>query len=396
MNDRLVYPAGAAAGEGSALLRAAAAAGYGLRVRELLDDGWSDSARNDVELMLWAADYGAYQLIRHRVDEHTTRSMWRIARAWVGVDPVAELRRRLGDATAEVQRHSVPVDHDDHTQCIRATAADGRWAQVQTAHLAILTCIEERLGIGPSRDELMARALADRDPTSINWSQSQLSVNARTDAEATLRWATRVLTDPDPDARRFAAEVVHSLSIDQAPCRQDALAALRAGLAAEPDADVLVSLIGAAAEYHGPGFLPEVVMHAEHPDPSVRSRVAGELCFTLMEPGSRRAGVDVLAALARDPDGRVRAAALHVLRDYAFDHPVTGQVIAANRDDPDARVRVEALAGLARGGDTAAYGELRRLGDEAGKDSPLALLADAAEGWLRNAEKVQASSPDAR
>ncbi|BCJ47821.1 hypothetical protein GCM10010168_21800 [Actinoplanes ianthinogenes] len=393
MEDRLVYRTGSIADEGSALLRAAAAAGHGTRARELLNNGWPDSAREDVELMLWAADYGAYQVIHNRLDEHTTKPMLRIARAWVGVDPIAELRRRLGDATAVVQRRRVPVNEDDHTECIRATAADGRWAEVQTAHRAIVTYIEERLGIGASRDELLARALLDRDPDSINWSESRHSVKDRRDAEATWRWAATVLTDPDSDARRFAAEVVHSLSIDQEPCPQDALTVLRARLAVELDASVLVSLIGAFAEYHGPGYLPEVMAHAEHPDPLVRSRVAGELSLTLMSPGSVQAGADVAAKLARDPDGRVRATALRVLRDYAFDHPVTGEIITANREDPDPRVRVEVLAGLARGGDTAAYEELRRLADEAGEDSPLAMTADAAKGWLQKAKDAHEVPP---
>jgi hypothetical protein len=388
VEELLVHPAGSATGEGSALLRAAAAAGHGTRVRELLDNGWPDSAPEDTELMMWAADYGAYQVIHHRLDEYTTKPMLQIARGWIGVDPVAELRRRLGDATAVVQRQSVPVDDYDRTECIRVTAADGRWAEVQTAHRAIVTYIEKHLGIGASRDELMARALVDRDPESVNWIEAWLAVQDKPDAEATLRWATPVLADPDADARRFAAEVVHSLSIDQQPGRPDALAVLRARLAAEPDAGVLASLIGAFAEYHGPGHLPEVVAHAEHPDPLVRRRVAGELCFTVMEPGSAQAGADVLAELSRDTDGRVRAAALRVLRDYAFDHPVTRRLMTANRDDSDPGVRAEALAGLVRGGDTVAFQELRRLGHEAGEGSPLATLADVAEHWLRQTREA--------
>jgi len=386
VEDRLVHPPGSAVTEGSALVRAAAAAGHGTRVRELLDDGWAGSARAEVELMLWAADYGAFQVIHNRLDENTAEPMLRIARGWVAVDPTAELRRRLGDAHAAAHRQTVPVDDYDHTECIRVTAADGRWAEVQTAHLAIVTYIEERLGVGASRDELMARALVDRDPDAINWSQSVFSVKERPNATATFRWAADVLVAPDPDARRFAAEVVHSLSFDQAPSRAEALATLRSRLAAEPEAGVLVSLIGAFAEYHGPGKVPEIVAHAEHPDPSVRRRVAGELCIALMEPGSVPEGTAALARLGGDRDGWVRATALRVLRDHVFDHPVTRDLIAAGRDDPDPRVRAEALAGLARSGDTAACAELRRLGNEAGEGSPLAMMADAAEGWLHRAK----------
>jgi hypothetical protein len=396
MVDRLVHPAASTVGEGNALLRAAAAAGHGTRVRELLDNGWSESAREDVALMLWAADYGAYQVIHNRLDEHTTEPMLRIARAWVGVDPIAELRRRLGDATAVVQRRRVRVDEYDHTECIRVTAADGRWAEVQTAHLAIVTYIEERLGIGASRDELMARALMDRDPDSVNWSESWRSVTSKQDVEGTLHWAGTVLTDADPDARRFAAEVVHLLAINQEdPWPEDIISVLHTRLSVEPDVGVLIHLIIAFSNYHL-GLPPEILVHAEHPNPRVRSQVAYEHYASLSGTRAVPEAVESLAKLAQDPDGRVRATALTTFRDHAFDHPVTKRLIAAGRDDSDPRVRVEALAGLARGGDTAAYAELRQLGDEAGKGSYLAMMADNAKGWLNKLAAAQAPPPPAQ
>ncbi len=216
VNDRLVHPAGPEHPGDSALLVAATAAGHGVRARALLDGGLWESARDDGELMLWAADYGAYQLIHHRLEEHTTKPMLDIARAWAGIDPVAELRRRLGDAGAVVDRRRVPIDDYDHTERVRVTAADGRWAEIQTAHLAIVTYIEERLGVGVPREELMARALVDRDPESVTWSESWITVTNRRDIGATVRWATEVLAGPDPDARLFAAEVLQALSSDDA------------------------------------------------------------------------------------------------------------------------------------------------------------------------------------
>jgi hypothetical protein len=393
VEDRLVHPAGSAVGEGSALSRAAVAAGHGKRVQELLDNGWPGSTDEDVDLILWAADYGAYQVIHNRLggylpdwgrfaSRETVEAALRLARRWVDVDAVAELRRRLGNANTLV-RETVMVDDYTHAERIRATAADGRWAEAQTAHLAIVTYLEDRLGSVASRDDLMARALMGRDPDSCNWSQSWFSVKNMPDDEATLRWAITVLTEPDPDARRFAAEVVHSLSLDQEePYPEYALAALRTRLSVELDAGVLVSLILAFSNYHSRGVPPEVVAHAEHPDPGVRGAVAHEHYGALSDPGAAPGAVETLAKLARDRDGRVRATALRVFRDYAFDHPVTGRFIAAGRDDSDPRVRAEALAGLARGGDTAAYEELRRLGDEAGEGSSLAWMADAAEGWI--------------
>lgn len=391
MGDRLVCPAGSAAGGGTALVRAAAAAGHGTRVREVLDTYYQPGpADEDADLIRWAADYGAYQVIHDRLGGYrpdwpdlaardTVEAALRLARGWLGVDAVAELRRRLGDANAVVLRETVLVGEYDHTECVRVTAADGRWAEAQTAHAAIVTYLEDRLGTVASRDELMARALPTGDPGTPNWSQSVFSVSERPDAGATLRWALAVLTDPDPGARRFAAEVVGHLSRRAEPGPEDALAALRTRLSAERDAGVLVDLIAAFATFHGPGNVPEVAAHARHPDPLVRRCVAENLAFPLMAPGSVQPGADVLAELGGDPDGRVRAVALRVLRDHAFDHPVTGRLLAAHRDDRDSLVRVEVLAGLARGGDTAAGAQLRRLADDAGEDTPLARMADDAE-----------------
>lgn len=198
--------------EGSALLSAATAAGHGPRARILLEEGMFESAREDGELMLWAADYGAYQLIHQRLEGNTTKPMLAIARRWTGVDVVAELRRRLGDPDAVVDRGTVSIEDYCHTERVRVTTADGRWAEVQTAHPAIVTYIEELLGLGGSRDELLARALLDPDSDSINWIEIVSAVTGRRDTEATARWAGTVLTDSDPVARRFAAEVLAGLS----------------------------------------------------------------------------------------------------------------------------------------------------------------------------------------
>jgi hypothetical protein len=392
VEDRLVHPAESAIDEGSALLRAATAAGHGTRVRELLDNGWPDSSRHDTELMLWAADYGAYEVIHNRLDEYTTKPMLRLARGWVGVDPVAELKRRLDDAHAVVQRQVVAVDGHESAECIRATSADGRWIQIQTAHLAIVTYIEELLGVGASLDELMARALVDRDPNSVNWIQSWHSATNRQNCVATTRWAMGVLVQPDARARLFAAEVLHALAVGSAPCRDEVLFLLRTRLTVESDADVLTRVITAFAEYNDLGLLPEIVAHADHPDPRVRRQVAEELCSALMSPASTQAGADLLATLARDRDGRVRASAIRVLRTHAFEHPMTGRAVAANRGDPDPYVRPEVLSALARAGDATACAELARLADEAQPGSQLAMMAYDAEHWTLRIASADASN----
>jgi len=383
-------------------VRAASAAGHGARVRDLVGNDQPLVAGEDVELILWAADYGALHVLAYRLDAYLpsraesgsadpVRASLEIARGWMGAEPVAELRRRLADADAVAERDTVQADFHGEVDRVRVTAADGRWAEVQTAHPAIVTHLEVCAGIDTSRDQLMARALMDRDSDSVNWVESWYTVRNKPDAEATVRWAAGVLADPDPDARRFAAEVLHSLAIDPAPARAEALTILRSRLTAEPDAGVLVSLIAAGANYHGPGTLPEIVAHAGNPDPRVRRQVAQELGFALLDPASVPEGTGLLAELGVDPDGRVRVAALRALRSYAFDHPVTGQVVAANRDDPDPGVRPEVLMALSQGGDREACAELTRLGAEAGQGSQLAMMAHDAKRWI---VKAESSDPD--
>ena len=112
-----------------------------------------------------------------------------------------------------------------------------------------------------------------------------------------------------------------------------------------------------------------------------------------MTPGSVPEGAGLLATLAGDRDGRVRASAVRVLCAHAFDHPVTGQVVAAHRDDPDPQVRPEVLSALARSGDATACAELARLADEAEPGSQLAMKAYDAEYWM---QKIPSATPALR
>ncbi len=252
MSDRLVHAPGAAGSGGNTLVNAAAAAGHGELVRNALDSNWPEPARSDHELMLWAADYGAYEVVLNRLAPETTRPMLEIARGWLAGDPAVELRRRLGGGEAAEERRTVPIgDGYAHVGCLRVTAADGRWAEVMTGHLAIVTYIEEALGIGPSLDELLARSLSIGDPDDLNWWGPLHAVKGRADVPATLRWAVGVLESPDPGARDFASVVVHLLSLEEqpAPERETVLPVLRRRLAAEREPQIRLSLLAALDSY---------------------------------------------------------------------------------------------------------------------------------------------------
>ncbi|MFI1991637.1 hypothetical protein [Actinoplanes sp. NPDC020271] len=112
MSDRLVHPAGPD-GDDAALLIAAAAAGHGPRVRALLDGEWWGSVHDDGELMRWAADYGAYQLMRDGLVAHAGHPeplvRRQVAGSLAGVAPerAAEL---AGDPDGGVRATALRVD----------------------------------------------------------------------------------------------------------------------------------------------------------------------------------------------------------------------------------------------------------------------------------------------
>ncbi|MFC5001892.1 HEAT repeat domain-containing protein [Dactylosporangium cerinum] len=400
MEDRLVHPPDTVTITDNALLHAAIVAGHGDIVRDVLDNrSWpTEETRDNIELLSWAADYGAYAVIHDllggylptwgdRASEGTVRTVLEIARSWVGVDPVAELRRRLGDEAAVVTRETVPVEGDlTHADRVRVTTADGRWAEVQTTHLGIVTYIEDRLGTVVSRDALLARALTNPDTDSVDWSQAWFSVGNMPDVEATYHWAAGLLADSDPEVRRFAAEVVAMLSRNEEPCREEALAILRARMPVEPNAEILSALIDAFGNYQLSGDMPEVEAHIGHPDPRVRRQVAEALINKVTDAASAARAIRLLTELGSDSSSQVRSTVVRVLRDHAPDSPVTRQLLASGRDDPDPEVRLEALAGLARYRDAPAYEQLRRLADEAGEDSHAWWLAYDVERHLRTAD----------
>ena len=86
------------------------------------------------------------------------RSALDIARAWLGVQPEEELRRRLGVSAADVvtvERAAAPEDGVGSAEVVRVTTPNGR-AVVQTGHAAIATELEQAVGIRLSFEELMA------------------------------------------------------------------------------------------------------------------------------------------------------------------------------------------------------------------------------------------------
>lgn len=314
----------------------------------------------------WAADHGdlavLHSLLTHRGARDTAlmRAALEAAVAWLAVDPETELRRRLGAPNGgSVDREPVYGDSGrrDSTR-IRLTLPDGRSAQIMTAHRAVVTELENALGIASSSDELMIRALHYGDPDSCDWNTAVLSLTNQRPVEEAYRWAIARISDSQVDVRRFAADVVLGLSFADPPFGAELAAATRPRLAVEEDSFTLAGLLGAYAECHSSGPLPEVRAHAQHPAAEVRQRVAGALRYAMPDPDALKA----LIELAGDPDGKVRASALDSL---ACSDPGGAEVLAVcagHRDDEYEMARAHALAALALHGDDDALTQLIEQG----------------------------------
>ncbi|GAA5186087.1 hypothetical protein GCM10023322_31560 [Rugosimonospora acidiphila] len=408
------------AGEvGSTLLREAAVAGHAEIVEQLLWSGANPnrSRSSGVEPVSWLAEHGAWNVLLRVLPTHThpslptvpeqsLRAALHLARAWLTVDPEQELCRRLdavGDPATVVDRDRMPawLDGGPMAVRVRVRTGDGRQDQVWAAHRAVVTLLEEKLGILTPCDELAERAMhsADRDSWDAAQAYTTIVQRAERDAEV-FDWLAARLAHPTTKERLFAAEIVYGLSFDQRPFGARALDALAARLRNEPDPTVLDNLIGAFAEYSiraRPGtHLLEILPHAHHSDPSVRARVAMELiCVT----GSRRDStlpaparppqpvlITTLIELAEDLVPETRTAALGTLANAYLNTAQVHAVLTAHLTDPHPPARILAAVGLALRNDLRGREALRRM--EA--DPVTAVIA---REWFAELDRTLARQP---
>ncbi|AEV84295.1 hypothetical protein ACPL_3400 [Actinoplanes sp. SE50/110] len=408
---------------GSALFREAAVAGRAEVVEELLLAGVDPNRAwpGRVEPVSWFAERGAWNMLvtvlMHNhghsswptVPESSLRAALALARTWLTVDPEQELRRRLGaldDPATVVERERVPAwrDGDDGPSAvrIRVHTADGREDRVWVAHRAVVTLLEDALGIVTSNDEIAARAVHTAHPYSWDNAQAHTTIRERAERDAAVfDWLAARLTHPTVEHRRFAAEVVQGLCRRERPF-DDAQAAdiIAARIRDERDPVVLDNLIGAFAEFafHArPGTdLRQILPHARHRDPLVRTRVAMELVLvtgsrrdeTLPAPASSppAAHIRTLIELAADPDPHTRATALGVLAGSYLDTTQVRTVFIDHLSDPHAPARVPAAAGLSLRDDVRGQDALHLL-----RTDPV--TADVACGWLADLDRILARRP---
>jgi hypothetical protein len=404
----------------SALVREAAVAGQAEMVENLLMSG-ADPNRawpGGVEPVSWFAERGAWNMLLtvliHNDDpswwptvpESSLRTALGLARAWLAVDPERELCRRLDtldNPATVVQRELVPAwrDGDDGPMAtrIRVRAADGRQDQVWAAHRAVVTLLEDELGIVTSNEEIAERAVHTADPDSWDDAQAHTTIRERAERDAEVfYWLATRLTHPGVEHRRFAARIMYGLCFRKRPFDDAQAADILAGrIRDEPDPAVLETLIGAFAEFtlraQPVSDLREILPYARHHDPSVRARVAMEFVVatgswrypTLRDPASPALPevITALIELAADPDPDTRAAALGVLAGSYLDTARVHTILTDRLHDPHPPARIQAAVGLAFRDDPRGREALHRL-----QTDPA--TADLASNQLANLDRILA------
>ncbi|MBM7168763.1 hypothetical protein JQK87_10135 [Streptomyces sp. G44] len=384
-----------------------AVAAYDEAVTEALVYGGADPDRvlPDGTTPLWRAVDGGSPVVlvdllgtdaRERLPQTARERLLALARDWYGTGAVEGLRRRTGArgpaVTARVR--------EDAYDWVEEVSLGGR--VVRAGHGAVLTWLEWAFHVLTPVDELVARAVRQRDEDHVDWTTARwILVQRRSDETWSAVVAHR--HHPDPSHRRFVTDYLRMRSLVHSGHhgrRKREGELLVAWATEETDAETLAEILGVLAEYEHPGQETVGLRHAAHPDPRVRRQVPSLLFSDPLSDdaeGSPRspAAKDALLALLRDPDAEVRLSASSVapgggeLRAEAtaallrlVESPVVsarhGAVVtlAASRDqapavadalftllaEDDQLVRLEAAWGLARRDDPRTEEAYERVG----------------------------------
>ncbi|WP_424709751.1 HEAT repeat domain-containing protein [Kitasatospora acidiphila] len=353
-------------------------------------------SRGGVTPVMLAADVGAvgaWRALRSRsphlwLRDDLGRSVMDIARAWLGVDPVAELRRRLGasdDDKVIVERWPAPDEGVGWAEVIRVSTPSGR-ATIQTGHAAIMTELEEAHGIRVPYAELTARGLAFDDPEHVGRWFPAMALAARVDDETFALTAEMLTSSPDAGQRHFAAEILLMYALyneDETALRLEGetVELLRRQALVEPDPAVLEQVIRGLGLHYKVHSIPEMLLHAQHPGAGMRRAVAVAL-HQLVQADHAEA-ISALLDLVGDENADVRRAAATTLSDIDADNPTIRETLAGLLDDADAGVILEAARGLGLRGDLRADQPLMRafLSIPPGEDRGLSRAYDVLRGW---------------
>ncbi|MFJ3925585.1 HEAT repeat domain-containing protein [Streptomyces sp. NPDC090022] len=296
--------------------------------------------------------------IRDRYPASELMEMRDLARSWYEAGTEAELRRRTGSAD-DVVRTRVP-DREDDT--IGELALGG--VTVRDGHGAILTRLEELLGVRASCEELIARAL-EGDQHHPAWNEAAILLSHRREQE-TWSAAEALRADADPSRRLFGAELLRLLELFADSHEEEwcvlAKDALTEWSAEETDSTVLAMLLWGLRSYAGPRAEAALLAHVDHHDAGVRRAVAAGLGTRSDSTYLSDEARDALLTLMSDPDTDVRIEACHSAGQTRTGDPALTDAMAALLDHPERRVQLVAVYGLALHEDERCVEGANRLG----------------------------------
>ncbi|MEU3727449.1 HEAT repeat domain-containing protein [Streptomyces sp. NPDC031705] len=286
------------------------------------------------------------------------REMRDLARRLHDAGAEAELRRRTGSRDPVVRTRV----QDDEYHGVGAFTLGA--TTVRDGHGAVLTRLEELLGVRTSFAELMGRAVA-HDQDHAAWGTATLLLAGRRDQEVWTA-AAALRRDADPSHRLFGAEVLRLTHLlddrDEDVFGGPALELFTAWSAEEADPAVLTEVLTALGDHADPRADAALLPHAGHPDPRVRGAVARGLGSWSRSAASSADVRGVLLVLMTDVDPRVRRDACLTVARGGDRAPVLADAMAALLDDADRQVRLAAVQGLAQHDDGRCVAAARRLG----------------------------------
>ncbi|MFE6764575.1 HEAT repeat domain-containing protein [Streptomyces sp. NPDC057689] len=315
--------------------------------------------------------------VANRLTEKDRAELLARAGRWCGTGAEAGLRLATG-ATGPVVRRRVPDDFG-------VTAYDMLTLggmSVYDGHCAVLTRLEAMFGVHRPFDVLLTRALARAHGDHADWTEVVAVLAERSGAEA---WGSvpALRSASDPLRRLFAADLVRQLlALDAESAERHAADVLLPWAAEETDPAALASVLRGLTYVDEPAAEDVGLAHHAHPDPRVRMVVPSLLHRTRYAYTHPEAW-GVLAALASDPDARVRAAVCELLYEFEGCGPVGADLLAGFLREDDQLVRIKAVSGLALADDARCVEGARQIGPVDRSEWPDTWLLDAAPRYAQ-------------
>ncbi|WP_159045232.1 HEAT repeat domain-containing protein [Streptomyces sp. WM6373] len=296
--------------------------------------------------------------IRDRYPASELMEMRDLARSWHEAGTEAELRRRTGSQDDLVYTRV----QDDEYYTVGELTLGG--ITVRDGHGAILTALEDQLGVRASCEELITRAL-DRDQDHAAWGRSAIVLAHRREQE-TWTAAETLRSDADPSRRLLGAELMRLFELFADSHEEEfsvlAVDALTDWSAEETDSAVLAEVLHGLGSYSGPRAEAALLAHVGHHDAGVRRAVAAGLGTSLDSTCLSEEAREALLALMSDPDTDVRIAACLSVGAVGNGDFALIDAMAALLHHPERRVQLVAVYGLALHNDERCVEGADRLG----------------------------------